>query len=370
VKTGAVSKPRFNPLILLLFALLPISHLAQNSRHSDESPAAPGPDRDSNGLPDELELRLANEFAPIVMYDPDEPNLPARVDQFLAVARLWFFSEYCSPQQVQVEAAASGIPRKTVASCRAPGQMIDSYGTRSADKSSTFYLATLPPEGRRGSADPKNWISYVHSYPNDAGGVTLQYWRFYLFNTAYWLGLHLPAADHGGDWEAVHVVLGPGPGYQPLSIRMLGHRVIDSFPWSRVIREGNHPLILASKGGHSSEPATPRVLERRGSFIEHQSWRGGRARWPGREWQASGALLLLGQKTRPMPGMEWIQYSGLWGTREATGLLPTYRSGYWGPAFNETAMRKDGFFPAWCEGIAPPSGMRVREECFASKTTP
>jgi hypothetical protein len=350
-------------------AVLPLSHFAQRTTAPGEPPPIREPDRDSNGLPDELELRLANEFAPVVMYDADEPNLPARVDRFLAEAQLWFFSKYCSPQQVRVEGAAASLPRKSAASCRAAGDTIDSYGVWSADKSSTFFLATLPSDRRRGSADPQDWISYVHSYPNELGGVTLQYWRFYLFNTSFWLGVHMPSADHGGDWEAVHVVLGPGPAYAPVALRLLGHRDIAYFSWHEVLHEGNHPLIVAAKGGHSSELATPKTIERRGSLIEHQTWTGGRTRWPGREWQSSGPLVLIGQKTRPMPGMEWIQYSGLWGTRETTGLLPAYRSGYWGPAFNETGIRKDGYFSAWCEGIKQTSGVPVREECFASKIT-
>jgi hypothetical protein len=110
-------------------------------------------------------------------------------------------------------------------------------------------------------------------------------------------------------------------------------------------------------------------LVTRASLIESQTWTGGRTRWAGRkDWQPSGPLVLLGQKVRPMPGMEWIQYSGLWGTRENTGILPVYRSGYWGPAFNETGMRSDGFLSAWCEGIAATAKIHVQQECFASKT--
>jgi hypothetical protein len=324
-------------------------------------------DRDGDGLPDDLELRLANEFAPVVFYSADEPNLPARVDPFLVRGQLWFFSQYCTPEQVFVEAIAGEIPRKREASCRVAGETIESHGTWSASKAATFYLATLPPEARHSSADARDWITYVHAYPNDLGGVTLQYWRFYLFNTSYWMGIRAAMVDHGGDWEGIHVVLGPGPGYAPVGIRLLGHRDIAMAAWSSVLHEDHHPLIVAAKGGHSSELATEKPLANRSRFIEQQSWTGGRVRWPGQgNWQPSGGLALLGQKTRPMPGMEWIQYSGLWGTRERGGVLPAYRSGYWGPAFNETGMRSDGFFSAWCAGMAERGKIAVREECFAA----
>ena len=353
-------------LSMLVAVLLPLSVTrAADAIQGQDS------DRDGNGLPDELELRLANQFAPIVFYDPDEPNLPTRVDQFLKMTQLWFFSKYCSQQQVLIGATDGSIPRNTVSSCRVPGETVDSYGTRSASKTSTFYLSNVSTEARRGSEDPQNWVTYVHSYPNEAGGVTLQYWRFYPFNTSYWFGVHLEGGDHGGDWEAIHVVLGPGPGYAPLEVRLLGHRDLSTVPWSRVIHEGTHPLIVCAKGSHTSELATPSQLAHRSGLVEQQSWTGGTVRWPGRAApQPSGPLVLLGQKTRPMPGMEWIQYSGLWGTREKAGVLPVYRSGYWGPAFNETGIRSDGFFSAWCEGLARASKIPLREECFASGIVP
>src|ERR1700733_3773990 len=59
-------------------------------------------DQDNNGIPDDLEYRLANEFAPILFYDADEPNLPTTVERFLGKTELWYFSEYCSPQQVLI----------------------------------------------------------------------------------------------------------------------------------------------------------------------------------------------------------------------------------------------------------------------------
>ncbi len=40
-----------------------------------------------------------------------------------------------------------------------------------------------------------------------------------------------------------------------------------------------------------------------------------------------------------MHGQLFIRYAGLWGS---PGLFYS-TSGYWGPAFNETGMRADGF---------------------------
>src|SRR5579871_3943123 len=154
---------------------------------SDESnsPLPASADRDRDGLPDALEIQLANRFAPIVFYDPGEPNFPSRVDRFFPSTHLWFFSKFCLPAQSRQQEIASEIPRQSARSCRTPEESIASHGTRSSGKEETFYLETVAQPGRRGSPDPQDWLTYVHSYPNDAGGVTLQYWRFYTFNTSY-----------------------------------------------------------------------------------------------------------------------------------------------------------------------------------------
>ncbi|MBV8819194.1 MAG: hypothetical protein JO022_12605, partial [Acidobacteriaceae bacterium] len=212
----------------------------------------PRPDRDNNGIPDSLELRLANLYAPVLFYSADEPNLPTRVDAFLKNRQLWFYGKYCVPDRSFAGRVNGEIPRLTLPGCRAGSGPIDSYGTWSADKSATFYLNTGSWPELHGSIDPANWVTYVHSYWNELGGITLQYWRFYAFNTSYWAGVHFNALDHGGDWEAIHVVLGPGPAYPAQQIRLLGHRQIVTESWKRVKVEDGHPLILCTKGGHTS----------------------------------------------------------------------------------------------------------------------
>lgn len=329
-------------------------------------------DRDRNGIADDLELRLANEFAPIVFYDPDEPNLPASVESFLSETDLWFFSEYCKPQQVSISKLAGlEILKAARPSCRVPGELIYASRTRSVDKKSTFYLRNVGESARRGGDSSAAWTTYVHAYRNDIGGVTLQYWRFYAYNSSYLMGFPIDFGTHGGDWEAIHVVLQSAPpgGFKPVQIRLLGHRDIISRPWSDVIAEGEHPIILCEKGSHTSTIMTKRDLSRRSYWIEHRSWTGGTVRWPNGSSSEGGPIVMVGQKTSPATGGEWLRYSGLWGTRESSGPYKYYRSGYWGPAFNETGLRRDGFVAAWCEGIAHAS-LVVDKECYADHVVP
>ena len=364
-----ILQPRLGLIAVLIGAItvgapsLQISSLASSATPADE---------DHNGIPDELELRLANEFAPILFYDNDEPNLPTSVERFFKNTELCFFSKDCRPEQVPVaKLNGSRVPRQVLPDCRTPAGMIDSQGTRSANKGPTFYLRTVPEAERRGSEDTEHWVTYVHSFRNDIGGITLQFWRFYAYNTSYFLGFRSDNASHGGDWEAIHIVLKAGPQFIPVQVRLLGHSDLITRSWTDVLTQNGHALIQCSKGGHTSTLMTKDDLRRRSRFIEQESWNGGAVRWPDGRVTRSGPLIRLGQKNYPAPGMEWLQYSGLWGTRESSGMFSFYRSGYWGPAFNETGMGKDGFISAWCEGMARPNaGTPVAADAFARECYP
>lgn len=333
-------------------------------------------DTDHNGIPDELEMRLALEFAPILFYEASEPNRPTSVERFLQNAELWFFNRNCSPQHVLIGKLTGRIPRRVMPDCRDPQREIDSQGTRSISKESTFYLQTVPGAERGGSTDTQSWVTYVHAFRNDIGGITVQFWRFYPYNTGYFLGLRSENGSHGGDWEGIHVVLQAGQPFVPVKIRLLGHSDLMTRPWSDVITENGHALIRCSKGSHTSILMTRDDLTRRSRFIEQESWAGGSVRWSDGRRSKSGPFIRLGQKTHPSPGEEWLQYSGLWGSREDAGLFSFYRSGYWGPAFNETGMGKDGFISAWCEGIArpqensPTAAAAFRGECYPASVSP
>ena len=269
------------------------------------------------------------------------------------------------------------VPAQSDASCS--GLTISDIGSWSAKKRYTYYFNNLDKRLQAGGVDASKWTNYFHAYRNDIGGLTIQYWRFYAYNTSYFWGMRVPIGNHGGDWEAIHIEFGPGPDYRPRQIRLLGHRSMSSYPWSRVICHGDHVIILAAKGGHTSELATTNVSARIDDYIVQETWSGGKISWPKwkpREQSAPVAELLnLGEKTSPMPGMEFLLYSGLWGSRER-GVFGFFNSGYWGPAFNETSRRKDGFIAAWCEGSLDPQKearlpeLGVIRECYASQTIP
>jgi hypothetical protein len=380
---------RHTRLIATLLVLMIVGHqrafpqkrAALVPRNSIVNGSSPAVDLDQDGIPDEMEQVLAERYAPVLLMDPNEPNFPMDVAAYLKPAELWSYDESCSHHAKFIRVVVSGdIPVQTLTSCGS--FFVNSHSTWSPDKKHTFYVRSVDAAVSRGSNDTSRWTTYFHAYPNQLHGTTIQYWRFYAYDTAFLGHFHIAAASHGGDWEGVHLILGPPPASKPESIRLLGHKDMEVHRWSDVISENGHAIIRVEKGGHASFLASTRDLAARLSFIEHQSWSGGRVRRPLKSQPVGpqvmtygGELRNIGEKTNPMKGMEFILFSGLWGTREA-GFLGYYRSGYWGPAFNNSSLREDGFFAAWCEGSSEPlkevwrPEIGLVRECFPSATVP
>jgi hypothetical protein len=333
-------------------------------------------DSDGDGLSDACETWLAERFAPIVYHSSDESNYPTNVDDFLALTSLGFHDDGCSEGDSRAPVSHLGqsallMPRAT--SCRA-GETVRSDGTRSVGKHQTFFLADVSDAERGGSPDTRDWTTYFHAYPNDLGGVTVQYWRFYAFNDA--------ANDHGGDWEGLHVVL--DDALMPRTIRLLTHDRLTQPPLARFRFEGTHVRVFSEGGGHATRFSGGAIAARgcAGSgrcvidpsdpetFVRQETWSGGEVRGPKNLTSTSGRLVNLGSKLRPMNGQAFVQYSGLWGS---PGVFYG-TSGFWGPAFNETSMRADGFVSAWCEGMTATTATTaltamLADECYPRETT-
>lgn len=172
---------------------------------------------------------LAIKFAPIIYHAVDEPNLPANVDWFLRRTSLWFADLGCNPiiryKLMNKPTQKDLINQTHPADC---GEIeVHSNGTLSKRKIRTFFLDDVDSADKYG-ADPREWTTYYHSYPNDIGGVTIQYWRFYAYNsgnqakiTIFGWPFSVEGGFHGGDWEGIHVVLDSSK--KPTLMRLLGH---------------------------------------------------------------------------------------------------------------------------------------------------
>ncbi len=330
-----------------------------------------GVDLDRDGLDDACEEALAERFAPVVIHSSAESSFPTDVDAFLATTSLAFRDDGCRagehPVLVEVAPTQEGLLHRAVVS-PCDGSRVISDSSRSERKHRTFFLTDVATAARAGSADSRRWKTYLHAYPNDLGGVTLQYWRCYAYNHA--------VGSHGGDWEGVHVVLRADRAVD--RVRLLGHRQMEELTPSESAWEGTHPVVYSEVGGHTSR-ATPEGIEAHGcedpfgctltpsdgrTFVRQETWTGGRVEWPDGRVTPGGGLLNVGEKSEPMNGQAFIRYAGLWGS---PGRY-YFTSGYWGPAYNETSARPDGFITAWCAGMA--GALDPSRECYAPESGP
>src|SRR6185295_4961928 len=147
---------------------------------------------------------LAEQFAPIVYHGERETSFPVNVDLWLE--RTHLATVDATSWTSRTQRIVSGPLRQSQLLehvARLNGVTLSSSGSRSRGKRVSFFLEDVPKPARP-SIDPDEWVTYVHSYPNDMGGVTLQYWRAYAWDDARFAGLNF---GHGGDWEAVVVHL-------------------------------------------------------------------------------------------------------------------------------------------------------------------
>ncbi len=168
------------------YGLLVLHLLAMSAGRTDRAAAVDvGPatasvsqafeDHDLDGLDDRQEDRLAERFAPIVYHGERETSFPVSVDWWLERTHLgtidttsWLSrtrrvvtGPLRQDQLLGHVALMGGVP-------------ISSSGTRSRGKRVSYFLEDVSKAARRRTVRPGEWITYVHSYPNDAGGVTLQ----------------------------------------------------------------------------------------------------------------------------------------------------------------------------------------------------
>jgi len=353
----------------------------QNTIDAADSMTGTFDDEDRDGIDDGIEDWLAERFAPIVHHGEVETSFPVDVDWWL--------------ERTHLSAVDGSFPKRARRVVSGPlrqdhllghsfttgeRERISSSGTRSRGKRSSFFLENVAPEIRSGEKQrPRDWVTYVHSYANESGGITLQYWRAYAWNDAWFL---MTDVGHGGDWEAIAVHL--DSRLHASKVGFLDHAGI-VYETDRVQWTGTHPLVWSEEGGHSSAPDRTRIRSRK--WFTQETWTGGAVAGPnGEPLGRSGGLRNIGEKSHPRNGQAFVQYSGLWGSRRT--LFVT--SGYWGPAFNETgaqcasgAAAYDAailypaesascgrlFMKAWCDGMNG-TVLDRSKECYASNDSP
>jgi len=274
------------PVLLLLAAAVALA--PATSSESVRGPIAAG--QPAEPLSASARRALLETYAPVVLLAPDERALPAHAEWFFARARLL------------------------------PGAR-----ARAVDARLQPHEAALG-----GSSDPADWTTYGHVYRAAGGGLHLQYWFFYPYNRFHRVG------NHEGDWE--HVTVHLGRDGRPRGAWYARHEANAPgvwFPWSKLVREGSHPVVLAAAGSHASyanEREVPWYESVCPTTLPEQAGRSGCRVW--RTWSAgTGGVVDLG--TRDAPEVDYLLWPGRWG---AEGGIADDGAGPPGPAFQ----------PGWC----------------------
>jgi hypothetical protein len=225
-------------------------------------------DEDHDGLDDLEEDLLAERFAPIVYHGQCEPNYPVSVDWLLARTGLYEHDEGARPPNrtaVKTLKEQSDLLKHSFLTKQQ--QMLTSESVRSDCKRASYFLANVNAANQSGARDqPEDWVTYVHTYANQRGGITIQYWRCYAYNQARLIF----DFSHGGDWEAAAVHL--DSTLKPEKISLLGHTGIEYFS-DNVQWEGEHPRLWSEEGGHASlaSPAKMKETEKKRGRCESNS---------------------------------------------------------------------------------------------------
>ncbi len=294
-------------------------------------------DLDGDGLSDELEQELAERFAPLLVFHPDEQYFPSSVPWYLDRVELWF-GGLCGPRLVltqpwgplltgqQEEEGVIFYDEDTgLTHC-----LSDRYGGRSFSsgysvdpatqqpRHSRFYLR-IPTGGeniRRGDPDGSRIYAHVRRGPaHHPDVVDVTYWFFYPYNP----DVCLSSGSHEGDWEHVTVrVEGAGSGSPRLHAMAFAAHGEPEWrrPGDLETTSDGRPVVYVAKGSHASY-ASAGKQSRDWVCDDRTAW----ARDDGDGVLEPGESRVLDTRDRVLRTGEWqagaldfLGYSGFWGS--------------------------------------------------------
>ena len=195
-----------------------------------------GADYDQDGIDDQYEAQLLDTYAPVVLLHPSENRLPANVNWYLQRGWLRFHHGggcgdcdiipgpgHPEPHPNQSSLIQQGHPKKHPLLYWPPWDACEhynhwEYSDLDYDSGQCFFVQ-VSNDSHYGASNSNDWKVYGHVYPNNFGGINVQYWFFYSFNEGPFY------QHHEGDWECVIVqlnddasvssVMGMHPGQSP-----------------------------------------------------------------------------------------------------------------------------------------------------------
>jgi hypothetical protein len=263
---------------------------------------AQGPAQTEPWLEDQ---RLAETYAPVLYFHPDELFRPQPVEVMLRTAQLHKIRPIGPHVRLLRTVTASDLLRYAGDGYYLNAWLRDKpssdYMSYTAHRA--YYQSRLSPE-----AGGPPMIAYAHVVRGrEAEQITIQYWLFYWYNDAF--------NKHEGDWELVQVMLTPAgkPEWLVLSQHHGGTRR----PWSAAqIEEGTHPAVYVALGSHANYFWGDEV------YIQGITVGNARVEMADRTGTAGRAVpqvVLMPDREQVQadparwPGFEWLLFRGGWG---------------------------------------------------------
>lgn len=231
---------------------------------------------------------LAERYAPILYFHPDEQNFLQDPNTYIAQSTLRQERDFWGDKEVH---GLGEVPPDELA-------RIDE-GNQDAD--SQLFLDHQNEElgdGIRAGdlANSKNLYQY------DSLTNTITYHLFYSYNDGPPGGLG-DAQNHEGDWEKITVQL--DSEFQPVEVRYSAHNGMDvKRSWADAPKEDGRPVAYVGQGSHANFPETG-------------SWETNAPTWVATDEAAAGGIRfdLAGQPAVDVTAQPWYGGYVLWGER-------------------------------------------------------
>lgn len=197
----------------------------------------PLPDLQRPALTPAEQRALAEQYAPILYFHPDEANFLQDPNTFIEQSTLRRERDFWGDKELH------GLGE-------VPADELAEIGPGNADADGQIFLdhreENLGKDIRAGDLDNSSNL-----YLYDAETNTLTYFFFYSYNDGP-PGLG-DVQNHEGDWE--RITLQFDDSGQPVEVRYGAHNGLDvSRPWSGATREDGRPVVYVGQGSHASLP--------------------------------------------------------------------------------------------------------------------
>ena len=260
-------------------------------------------DPDHDGLADQLERTLIDEFRPQFRLHSDETNAPSSVNFYLDRVHMRFHHANCSDCQIMDRGYVTATTMLQQSHQYKDGGFCSHGGDTVASTESDHFFLQIPNDSqestvRKGDMASAKCYARVSSSFVPGAAHDIQYWVFYPYNG-------MSPGEHEGDWE--HVTVSVKVDRTLHSVYFAAHddegcRIENP----QLLPGTKRVIVFTANGSHASYPQA--------GFTD-------RGIYPTDYHDGRGMILScnslntihVGERDYPTSGNEWLRYGGRWG---------------------------------------------------------